>query len=412
MAGGDVFAKALIVEASMGKRKRKICVLTGTRAEYGLLRSLLEAVAGHRRLELRLVVTGMHLVPKFGNTVDDIIRDGWDISFRIPIYSGRDRRAELGGSLGKLVSELSGWLCREKIDHVVVLGDRIEAFGGALAALSAGVSLAHIHGGEIAPGDMDDRIRYAISSLANIHFAATAESRRRLIRFGQPGETIYQVGAIGLDHIYAFKRGAGRPARKLDAVTIKEQLGLSGEREMIIVVQHPCGFGADAEERHMRHLLAAVGGWQGLIIGPCSDPGHSGILRSIRGHMRGRDGSSGRRWKFLANLDRDRYLEALWAAEVLVGNSSSGILEANALGTAVVNVGPRQTDRQRNGNTIIDCSHNVRQIRDAVGLALASAGAGRVRPSRSFGAGKSAVSIAAILADIGIDRMFLTKRPK
>jgi UDP-hydrolysing UDP-N-acetyl-D-glucosamine 2-epimerase len=391
----------------MAKQHRKICVLTGTRAEYGLLKSLLQAIHAQPKLELHLAVTGMHLVKKFGYTIDDIIRDGWKIAVRIPMYSGQDRREHLAPALATLVNNLSTYLLKKRIDIVVVLGDRIEALGGALAALTAGVPLAHIHGGELAPGEMDDRIRYAITSLANLHFTATAQARARLIRLGQPPSTVHCVGAIGLDHIFALRRDLTRHDPGAKAASIKQQLGLDPHETMLLVVQHPCGYGVEGEQERMHRILQAVGAHQGIIIGPCADPGHSGILQAIREHRKSL--SAGQRWRFVASLDRQSYLEALWASDVLIGNSSSGILEANALGTAVVNIGPRQTARQRNGNTIIDCSYDLRQIRRSLAKAMVAVRAGKVRASRAFGGGQTGGRMASILLKTPIDHMLLTK---
>lgn len=388
----------------MNRKRRKICVLTGTRAEYGLLKSLLEAIEAHDQLRLQLVVTGMHLVPKFGNTIDDIIRDGSKISHKIPIYSGQDRRADLGSGLAELVSQLSRWLLAKRSDFVVVLGDRLEAMGGALAGLASGVPVAHIHGGEIAAGDMDDRIRHAVSALANVHFVATQQARTRLVRAGQPPETVYKVGAIGLDHIRVLKR----QLRKRNVEQVRRSLGLEPAGQMLLVVCHPCGFGAADEYDRTTAVLRAARSYHGLIIGPNTDPGHSGVLRAIRQFMRDKRNSA--RWRFVENLDRSRYLEALWAADVLVGNSSSGLLEANALGTAVVNIGPRQAGRQRNGTAIVDCSYSQRAIIAAVKSALQLYRRGRISAARGFGCGASGSQIASILAKIHIDRKLLIKR--
>ncbi len=188
-------------------RKRKICVLTGTRAEYGLLRSLMRAIETNPKLELQLLVTGTHLLKEFGESKTLIRHDGFKIAAAIPMYkSAADLRGELPGSLARLVEKTGRWLTEHRSDWIVVLGDRVEAFGGALAGLTANVPVAHLHGGELAAGDMDDRIRFAISSLATMHFVSTAESRGRLIRAGEPPERIHVVGAMAMDEIFQVRR--------------------------------------------------------------------------------------------------------------------------------------------------------------------------------------------------------------
>ncbi len=389
----------------MAKRtkKRRICVLTGTRAEYGLLKSLLDAIDIHPTLELDLVVTGIHLIRDFGHTVDDIVRDGWDVSLKIPIYSGKDRREELPGALAKLTSRLGSHLLKHRCDFIVLLGDRLEVLGGASAAMTAGVPIAHIHGGEVAPGDMDDRIRYAVSSMANIHFAASAESKRRLIRTGQDPKSIFTVGAIGLDHIFQMKKRW----HTRDRAGIRAEMGFTDDGPIIMCIYHPCGFGAEGERAKMTAILDAAAPYQGIIIGPNTDPGHSGVTRAIRTFMKNRKHSS--RWQFVASLDRDMYLQAVWVADVVLGNSSSGILEVNALNTAVVNVGPRQQGRQRNGNTVFDCTYSKTDIRKALRIGIDRTRNHVVRPSKAFGNGQTGAQIAEILASVPADRSLLLK---
>jgi len=383
------------------RRKRTICVLTGTRAEYGLLKSLLDAINARNDLTLDLVATGMHLLDQAGRTIDDIARDGWDVSLRIPIYSGRDRREDLGPALAKLVAELGTWLVGRRVDFLVLLGDRIEVLGGACAALMAGVPIAHLHGGELAPGELDDRIRFAVSSMANLHFVSTSRARARLIRMGHRRDTIHVVGAIGLDHIYATKRRLTGVSRK----AIRADLACHGDKEMIVVVYHPCGFGAAGEYQRMQRILQAVEGYEGIIIGPNTDPGYSGVLRAIKVFVR----SNPDRWRFVVNLDRTRYLQAIWAAGAIVGNSSSGIIEANALGTSAVNILPRQQGRDHNGNTVIDSTYDKLAIRRAITTALSRSREGKVRPSRRFGRGDCGATVAEVLATVPINRQLKVK---
>lgn len=386
------------------RRKRRICVLTGTRAEYGLLTSLLKAVDDHPWLALDLAVTGMHLLEEFGHTRDDIAADGWEIALSIPIYSGKDAREDLGPALARLIETLSRWLVRRETDVLVVLGDRLEVLGGACAALAAGVPVAHLHGGELAPGELDDRIRFAVSSMANLHFVATAAAQRRLLRLGESRDAVFRVGAIGLDHIYRLKK----EFRQTNPAEVKAFFGLDPDRPMLAIVGHPCGFGTDGEYRNMQTVLSALKGEQGIIIGPNTDPGHSGITRAIREFLKSPSGC--RDWRFFASLERTKYLQAIWASDALVGNSSSGILEANALGTAVVNIGPRQEGRERNGNTIIDVDYDARRIAKAVGEAIATSRARRVRPSRAFGTGDTGRRIAETLAEVSFDRRMRVKQ--
>ena len=385
-------------------KKRQICIVTGTRAEFGLLRSLLDAIKQRNDLDIDLVVTGMHLLESFGYTIDDIRANGYRIAKTISMYSGRDRRTDYSAALATLIDQLGPWLIRRKTDILVVLGDRTEIFGAASAALMAGVPIAHIHGGEIAPGDLDDRIRFAVTSLADIHFPSTTDAQRRLIRFGQPPETVFRVGAIGMDEIFAVRRNL----TAIDKKTIRGGFNLATDGPMLMIVCHPCGYGTEGEKKRMTDILHSLRRYQGVIIGPNSDPGHSGISRAIRQFIT--EKRNRQRWRFFSNLSRQDYLRTLWASDVLVGNSSSGIIEANALGTAVVNIGPRQQGRQRNGNAVFDCDYRPVNVIRNVKTALAKAATRKVKPSKAFGDGKTGHRIAEILANLAIDPADRVKR--
>lgn len=392
----------------MSSPRKRICVLTGTRAEYGLLRSLMRAVEAHPRLELQTLVTGTHLVKDFGHSVDQIRRDGFRISTRIPMYrSAADLRKDLPGALARLVDGAGRWMLDHRSDWIVVLGDRVEALGGALAGLTANIPVAHLHGGELAQGDMDDRIRFAISALATLHFVATAEARRRLIRTGEPPDRIHVVGAMALDELVgARRRFEADPAGRSD---FWRRRGLPADGPHVLVVYHPCGFGSDREHRHMKTILQILRPRTGLIVGCNNDPGHSGVRRATREFLDGLGPEARVRWQFVENLNRDDFLRALWAADALVGNSSSGILEANALGTTVVNIGPRQAGRQRNGNAVFDCAYSAAAIRSALAQAAAFGRTHKIRSRRAFGTGRAGEKIAAVLSRMISDRALLVK---
>jgi UDP-hydrolysing UDP-N-acetyl-D-glucosamine 2-epimerase len=389
----------------MSSSKRKICVLTGSRAEYGLLRSLLTAIQNHPKLQLQLVVTGSHLIRQMGNTIQDIEHDRFEISAKIPMYKSElDSRKDLPESLGRLTGKLGTWLIKNNSDVLVVLGDRLEALGGALAAMTANVPLAHLHGGELAAGDMDDRIRFAISSLSSIHLTATHEAKQRLIHTGETPKRIFVTGAIGLDEIYSAKKSF-KPA---DRRELFHKYKFDDRKSFLIVLHHPCGFGASQEYKTMKELLSSVQDYQGIIIGPNNDPGHSGIRKAIKEFFKLKQNSSA--WIYTDNLSRMDYLRAIWSADALVGNSSSGIIEVNSLGTAVVNIGPRQVGRQCNGNAVLHCKQNSDDISKKIQQAIRLKASHKIQPDKSFGSGNTGVLIAKILSEIPIDRTLLIKQ--
>ncbi|MCH7596877.1 MAG: UDP-N-acetylglucosamine 2-epimerase (hydrolyzing), partial [Planctomycetes bacterium] len=287
---------------------RRVAVITGTRAEYGLLRSTIEAVRRRKSLKLQLVATGMHLLKKFGHTVDQVRRDGWHVDARIKMQSGDDDPLDQAAGLARGVSGIAKFLEDARTDVVVVLGDRIEALAGALACVTTGRVLAHIHGGDVARGDFDEGLRHAITKLAHLHFAATRQARRRIVRMGEREANVHFVGAPGLDGLAELVR---RSRKSRDS---------SGR---LLIVQHPCGRSAVAEKRVMNALIRAVKntGRPHTILYPNSDRGHSGIIEAIIAHRRR---SANGMVRVEKHLPRDQYLRCLIDADALVGNSSSG----------------------------------------------------------------------------------------
>lgn len=267
-----------------------------------------------------------------------------------------------------------------KSDIVVVLGDRIEAMAGALAATTTGRLLAHIHGGDVAPGDMDDALRHSVTKLAHVHLAATRDAARRIVRMGERADRVHVVGAPGLDDLNALAR----------------QIPLGGSRRGALVVHHAVGRCPSTEARAMSAVLRAVRdcGLETVAVYPNTDRGHSGIVGSLEGQVRSRNGRGGLR--VVRSLAREEYLRLLLGSRVVVGNSSSGIIEAGAAGTPCVNVGDRQCGRLRSGSAIIDARESYSDIRRAVREALRR---GPRKPSRTvYGDGRAGVRIAEVLA--------------
>lgn len=367
--------------------RRKVAIVTGSRAEYGLLRPVMQAVRTHKKLRLQVIVTGMHLVKRFGYTVTDVQSGGFQIAARVPMQTGRDHKLAQAEALANGVRGIARKLEQLRSDVVVVLGDRIEALAGALAASTTDRLLAHIHGGDVAPGHLDDAFRHAISKLSHVHFAATPDAARRLIKLGEYPEQVHIVGAPGLDDL----RSVQTPSEHW----LTERFSLSPEHEVALILQHPIGRSARREQQVMNNILGAVaaGGLSGLIVYPNSDPGHSGIIRAISQRCKG-----GRevRWACARSIARMDFLKCLKAARVLIGNSSAGIIEAHSARTAAVNVGPRQDGRLRSGRSVIDCGESAQAIKAALSKAL------RLRISASaksaYRVGRAGPKIAAVLA--------------
>lgn len=372
--------------ASGRRRTRRIAVITGTRADYGLLRTVMEAIRRRRGLQLQIVATGMHLLRKFGHTIDDIQRDGWRVDARVRMQAGTDAALDQAMGLSRGIAGISRFLEQARTDIVVVLGDRIEAMAGALAAVTTGRFVAHIHGGDLAPGDFDDSLRHAITKLASLHLTATRAARQRVIRMGECAEYVHWVGAPGLDRL----------VKLAPKVTRSKDGNLSA-----LIVQHACGRTADYERRVMNNLLRAVdqAGLSRIIVYPNTDRGHRGIIEAIETYeKRAATGPA----RAVRSLHHDAYLRALVAADVLVGNSSSGVIEASTAGTPSVNVGPRQFGREKSGPSVVDADESSASIRDALSKAL------RKRPiigkSSAYGNGDAGPKIADLLASVPLDQ--------
>jgi UDP-N-acetylglucosamine 2-epimerase (non-hydrolysing)/GDP/UDP-N,N'-diacetylbacillosamine 2-epimerase (hydrolysing) len=333
----------------------------------------------------------MHLLRKFGHTVDDLVRDGWRIDARVKMQSGDDDPIDQAIGLSRGVAGIARFLERSGSDIVVVLGDRIEAMAGAMAAVTTGRIVAHIHGGDVAPGDFDDSLRHAITKLADVHLTATRAARRRVIRMGESPSRVHWVGAPGLDRLVQLARSIPVP---------KKRTGRA------LILQHPRGRSPARERRVMAATLKAVEsqGLNRVILYPNSDRGHTGIIAAIESHCRGESNGAVRVFR---SVGCDRYLEMLIGADVLVGNSSSGIIEAASAGTPAVNIGSRQEGRQRSGRCVVDADESVHSIRDALEMAL------QRRPiigaRNIYGDGKAGSRIAAVLATLPLDDGFRRK---
>lgn len=373
-------------------RRRRVAVVTGTRAEYGLLECAMAAIRDHRALELQLIVTGMHLLRKFGHTADRIASDGWSIDARIKMQRGTGAGVDQAEGLARGVRAIAKFLEEAASDVVLVLGDRVEAMAGALAGVTTGRLVAHIHGGDLAPGDLDDSFRHAISKLAHLHLPATEQAARRLERMGESRERMVVVGAPGLDRLWPMRRRAGARASHVPRA---------------LIVQHPIGRRDAVERRVMRRLLeeARRAGLHRTIIYPNSDRGCDGIIQAIEDHYR-----AARHGEVVVHrsLDRDTYLNTLMESNVLIGNSSSGIIESAPAGTRAVNIGPRQAGRQRDRGAVVDVDERA----DAIGRAIQRAlSAGPIILRRSvYGDGTAGARIARALARVSLCDSFRIKR--
>lgn len=340
--------------------KRKICVITGTRADYGLLYWLMREIKGDSNLDLQVVVTGTHLSTAFGETVTVIANDGFMIDERVDLEIGNDTPAGIARSLGLAVIGMGQAFEKLRPDIVVVLGDRYEILGAAEAAMIARVPIAHIHGGEVTEGAIDDAMRHAITKMAHLHFVAAEDYRTRVLQLGEVPEQVFTVGAPSLDSI--------KNLELMSRVDLEEDLGLQSGCVFFLVTYHPETLGAGKPGAEAEELLEALDQFpdiQVVLTGVNADPGYSAIARLAAIYAERQK----HRVLLCQSLGQLRYLSAMKFAAAVVGNSSSGIIEAPAFGVPTVNIGGRQDGRLR-APSIIDCPGNSADIASGIRRAL------------------------------------------
>lgn len=322
---------------------RKIAVVTGTRAEYGLLYWVIKGIHEEKGLALQLIVTGMHLSPGFGFTVKEIEKDGFPIAERVEMLLSSDTEMGIASSMGLGLLGFAKAYERLRPDILVLLGDRFEAFSAASAAVPFRIPIAHIHGGEATEGAIDEQFRYAMTKMSHIHFPATSTSSRRIIQMGEDPEAVFCFGAPGLDNIVRLTL--------LKRDELAEALGLPEEKPWGILTYHPATLEKGKAKAQIEALLCAVEPltqiyW--IFTMPNADAESGGIIQSIEEFVE-RDSQRG---KVFVSLGQLRYLSLLRQAVVMVGNSSSGIIEAPSFELPVVNIGSRQRGRIRALNVI------------------------------------------------------------
>lgn len=360
---------------------RSLLVVTGTRADFGLWLPVLEA-ARAAGASPRLLVTAMHLDERFGRTIDEVQASGVPIAAEVPVTAAGDTRAEMSIALGRTIEGLTPAVEREMPDWLLVLGDRGEQLAAALAALHLGVPVAHLHGGERTLGAVDDVFRDMISRVAQLHFVATADARGRLVELGVPPEAIEVTGAPGLD-VIASRSTAGDDR-------IRERHEVAGQ-PYLLLVQHPETVGDGDPVAQLAATVEAVRsiGLATIAVFANADAGG----RSMGSFLSSQDDNLIRAHR---SLPHDEYLALLAGAAAVVGNSSSGLIEAPMLGVPAVNVGRRQDGRTR-GDNVIDVSADAAAITSTLKRALTPAFRAGLSQRSPYGDGHAAERIVARL---------------
>ena len=378
---------------------KKICVVTGTRAEYGLLRWVMAGIHQSPELELQLVVTGMHLSPEFGMTVDAIEADGFTIDRNVEMLLSSDTAVGITKSMGLGMVGFADALAELKPDMILVLGDRYEIFAAAASAMIARIPIAHLHGGEATEGIIDEPIRHGISKMSHLHFVAADEYRRRVIQLGEQPEHVFNVGGLGIDNILRLKLLARHE--------LEEALNFKLEKHNLLITFHPVTLEQNTSAQQMDELLAALAELKdtGLIFTmPNADTEGRVLFEKIKefcaAHPQARAYSS---------LGQLRYLSCIQHVDGVIGNSSSGLAEVPSFKKGTINIGDRQRGRLR-AASVIDCEPDQDSIRIALKLLYSTEFQAQLPAVENpYGNGGASVAIVRRLESQSLDNL-LKKR--
>ena len=377
---------------------KKVCVVTGTRAEYGLLKPVMREIKKSKKLKLCLISTGMHLSKEFGYTKKEIIKDGFKIDSEIRMNPPKDNVLSMSISVGKGIVKFSESLNSIKPDVVLVLGDRIEMLAATIASSYMNITVAHIHGGDVSAG-IDESARHAITKFSHIHFPATKKSAKRILKMGEEKRRVFVVGAPSLDTILKIKLLKRKEA--------ENKFNLDLTKPMILMLQHPVTTEYEKAGGQAIETLEAIKklGEQTIIIYPNSDAGGRKMIKQIKKYEKLPF------VKVYKSISYEDYLSLLKHASVLVGNSSSGIIESPAFKIPVVDIGKRQSGRERSTN-VIGVGHERNEIIAAIKKAIHDKKfMERVKKCKNpYGQGKASKKIVKILSGIKIDKKLLQKR--
>ena len=335
--------------------RRNVCVISGTRAEYGLLRWLMQDIEAEPSLNLQLIVTGMHLSPEFGSTYREIEADGFSIDRKVEIISSADNEVGIARSMGVALQGIADALDQLAPDLVVVLGDRYEIFSAVAAALVARIPVAHLHGGELTEGAFDDALRHSITKMSHLHFVAAQEYYNRVVQLGEDPGRVFLVGGMGVDSIKRLTL-LGREQLE-DAIDFR-----FGERNLLVTF-HPATLEQQSASEQLRELLDALDDIPEthlIFTLPNSDTGWRELVVMIKDYVASRPTAC-----LHSSLGQLRYLSCVAQVDGVVGNSSSGLTEVPSFNTGTVNIGSRQEGRLQ-AASVINCEPNRRAIGEAI----------------------------------------------
>lgn len=322
----------------------KVCVVTGTRAEYGLLRWVMEGIKNSSSLQLQVIATGMHLSPEFGLTYQEVEADGFDIDSKVEMLLSSDSSVGISKSMGLGVIGFADAFSQLKPDTLLVLGDRYEIFAAASAAMIACIPIVHLHGGETTEGAFDEAIRHSITKMAYLHFVAAEEYRQRVIQLGESPDRVFQVGGLGIDNIVKMKF--------LDRKSFEESIDFRLAERNLLITFHPVTLEKGAAKEQMQELFQALDKLENtnfIFTMPNSDTEGRALVQMVNDYVQSRSHAVA-----FTSLGQLRYLSAIAHVDAVVGNSSSGLIEVPSFRKPTINIGDRQLGRLK-AESVIDC---------------------------------------------------------
>ena len=376
-------------------RKRKICVVTGTRAEYGLLYWLMKEINVDNALVLQVVVTGMHLSEEFGNTYQQIEKDGFTIDKKVDISLTSDTELAISKSMGLGVIGFADVFNKLQPDLIVVLGDRFEIFSAVSAALIAKIPVAHLHGGEVTEGVIDESIRHSITKMSHLHFAATDEYRNRIIQLGEQPDKVFNVGGLGIDNINKLKL--------LSKADFENAINFELGEKNILITFHPVTLEKSTSGLQFQALLDSISELRNtkIIFTKANADTDGRVINTMIDDYVGKHDNT----IAFTSMGQLNYLSALQFMDAVVGNSSSGLIEAPSFKIGTIDIGDRQKGRIK-ANSIIACSPNKESIDSAL-VKLYSREFQDIAKNvnNPYGSGGASKEIARIIKDVSLDNI-------
>ena len=339
--------------------KKKVCIVTGTRAEYGILRPLIEKLDKESSIELQIIATGMHLSPEFGLTYKNIEQDGYNITEKIEILLSSDSSVGVSKSMGLALISFAECYQRINPDLIIILGDRYETFSAMAAATVAKIPVAHLHGGEITEGAFDDSFRHSMTKMAYLHFTSAEEYSNRVIQLGENPDRVFNVGAMGVENVLKLKLSSRDELEKKLEIELKEGY--------FTVVFHPVTLENNSAEDQVNELMKALDEFKGkniVFIKGNSDTNGRIINSAIDNYCINNSNAF-----CFASLHIEDYMSLLKNSSCIIGNSSSGIIEAPSFKIATINIGDRQKGRIK-AQSVIDCKPNAEEIVSAINIGI------------------------------------------